>query len=112
MPENSEKKTFIIDIDGTICTQDGANYEFAQPITEMITVGNGLFDLGHEVIYFTARGSKTGIDWTELTQKQLQSWGVKHTKLIMGKPYGDFYVDDKAMTLENFKTLRTQFIND
>ena len=27
---------------------------------------------------------------------QLKKWGVKYHELIMGKPYGDFFIDDKA----------------
>jgi histidinol phosphatase-like enzyme len=97
-----EKKVFVIDIDGTICTQDGANYDRAEPIQNIIDVANQLYSDGHEIIYFTARGSTTGIDWHDVTESQLKSWGVKYHKLILGKPYADYYIDDKASTPEQF----------
>ena len=103
MLNNDEKKTYVIDIDGTICTQDGANYASAEPINSNIEVANKLFDAGHRIIYFTARGSTTGIDWQKLTESQFAKWGVKFHELKLGKPYGDFYVDDKAVPLSEFQ---------
>ena len=37
-----------------------------------------------------------------LTYSQLSDWGVKFHKLIMGKPSGDLYVDDKGVKDEEF----------
>jgi histidinol phosphatase-like enzyme len=106
VPINFEKKTYVIDIDGTICTQEGANYEIAAPINSMIDKANKLFEAGNEIIYFTARGSKTGIDWKLLTESQLTAWGVKYHKLILGKPYGDYYIDDKAIPIHDFLEIK------
>ena len=36
-------------------------------------------------------------DFYSLTEKQLKDWGVKHHQLILGKPSGDLYVDDKGI---------------
>ena len=44
----------------------------------------------------TARGSTTDIDWKDLTTKQLSDWNAKYHKLILGKPYADYYIDDKS----------------
>ena len=97
-----ERKTYVLDIDGTICSQDGSNYESARPHIEVINMANSLYEKGHEIVYFTARGSTTGIDWTELTEMQLSQWGAKYHKLQLGKPFGDFYVDDKGMSITDF----------
>ncbi len=102
MSDNLFFKTFVIDIDGTICTQNGSNYQDAEPIFEVIEIANNLFKEGHRIVYFTARGTTTGIDWTDLTKNQLLRWGVLHTSLIMGKPFGDFYIDDKGLSISNF----------
>ena len=32
-----------------------------------------------------------------LTENQLNEWGVKYHQLILGKPSGDLYVDDKGV---------------
>jgi histidinol phosphatase-like enzyme len=96
-----EKKKFIVDIDGTICSQE-VDYSKAKPNMEMIEKLNILYNLGHEIVYFTARGSNTGIDWRDVTEKQFLKWGVKYTSLFFGKPAGDYYIDDKALYIEDF----------
>ena len=45
----------------------------------------------------TSRGSGSGIDWKEFTQKQVDGWGVKHHELLLGKPQYDIFVDDRAI---------------
>ena len=99
-------KTYVFDIDGTICTNTYGNYEEAKPYADVIDKVNKLFLEGNEIKMMTARGAKTGIDWTKLTELQLKEWGVKHHELIMNqKPYGDVYVDDKAINVFAFKLL-------
>lgn len=93
---------YVIDIDGTICSITNGAYAEAVPFMDRIARINELFDVGHEILYWTARGGTTGIDWTELTKKQLSDWGVKYTKLKMFKPRYDVWVDDKAFNSEDF----------
>ena len=94
---------YIVDIDGTICTYEkGVRYKYAAPMKERIKFFNDLYDTGHEIIYWTARGSFSGIDYSELTERQLNEWGVKSTELKMGKPSYDFWIDDKAFNVEDF----------
>ena len=101
-------KTFIVDIDGTICTQnhfknDIRDYEQAAPLKDRIEKINKLFDDGNEIHYWTARGSVSGIDHLELTRNQLKNWGCKYTSLRVGdKPHYDVWIDDKAIWSEHF----------
>ena len=90
------EKTYCFELDNTLCSTIGEDYSKSEPIQKRIEIVNKLYDEGNKVIIFTARGSVTGIDWTELTKKQLQSWNLKYTKLLLGKPAADFYIDDKA----------------
>lgn len=92
-----DKKTYCFDIDGTICTNTNGTYEDAKPLFERISKVNELYDRGHTIILFTARGSTTNIDWTELTRNQMVEWGVKNHKILLGKPFADIYIDDKAV---------------
>lgn len=95
----SKKKTFCFDIDGIIATLVHDNqYNNAQPKTETIQLINQLYESGHHITLFTARGSKTGIDWSDVTQKQMIEWGVKHHELHFGKPAADYYIDDRSMS--------------
>ena len=89
-------KTFVFDIDGTICTNTYGEYKKAEPYFNRIFKINTLYLEGNYIKYFTARGSGTGIDWHEFTQKQLSSWGARYHELILGKPEGDYYIDDKG----------------
>ena len=93
---------YCIDIDGTICTTVGTDYAGAIPIVERIQYVNRLFDAGHDIIMFTARGSLLGVDFEALTAEQLSSWGVRYSELRMGKPAADHYVDDRAVNDRDF----------
>lgn len=96
-------KKYIVDIDGTICTDtEGSNYINARPILNRIEHFNTLYDQGNEIHYWTARGSNSGKDWSELTHQQLKSWGVKYTSLKLGKPAYDIWIDDKAINVEAY----------
>lgn len=85
-----------IDIDDTICTLDEPmNYASARPIDLAISKVNLLFSEGHEIHFWTARGTLSGKDWRQLTESQLSSWGVKYHTLNFGKPAYDLFIDDK-----------------
>jgi len=92
----------VVDIDGTICTNTKGDYQSAEPYMDRIAHFNKLYDEGHEIHYWTARGGNTNIDWTKLTMQQLSEWGVKYTTARMHKPVYDLWVDDKAMNVEAY----------
>jgi CMP-N,N'-diacetyllegionaminic acid synthase len=92
--------TYCIDIDGVVCTLvENCQYEKAQPIQENIDRINALYDAGHKIIFYTARGDITKRNLTGLTMQQLEDWGVKHHRLVFGKPAADYYVDDKMISV-------------
>lgn len=91
-----------VDIDGTIAGLTSGEYEKAQPIRENIEKINKLYDEGNVIVYWTARGSQTKIDWYDLTSIQLKKWGAKHHELKLGKPHYDLYIDDKSINAETY----------
>ena len=93
---------YCFDIDGTICQNTQGKYDQAIPNLERIDKINELYDAGHTIVYWTARGSNTGIDWTELTTKQINEWGAKHHEIKMWKPHFDYYICDKSIQSETF----------
>lgn len=104
---DSEKTCIILDIDGTIadCVGETSIYDFSNVIPDenMIRAINILYDKGHRIIILTGRGSFTGIDWKEITEKQLESWGLKYHELrFIKKPLKYLYVDDCACSPEEF----------
>lgn len=93
-------RRFVVDIDGVIASiVPGNDYKEAGPLAENIACVNALFDAGHRIVLFTARGTETGIDWAETTQAQLSAWGVRHHELHFGKPAADHYIDDRMISL-------------
>ena len=94
---------YYIDIDGTICDQEkGRHYSLSKPYIERIEHFNKLHDTGNEIHYWTARGMESGVDYYDLTIRQLKDWGVKHTSIKLGKPHYDIWIDDKAQNVEAY----------
>ena len=95
-----QTRTFVVDIDGVIASlTPGNDYSRAAPLAHTLAAINALYVQGHRIVLCSARGSATGIDWAEVTRKQLRTWNVRHHELRFGKPAGDFYVDDRLLSI-------------
>jgi|10_taG_2_1085330.scaffolds.fasta_scaffold02538_12 glycerol-3-phosphate cytidylyltransferase len=89
---------YCFDIDGTLCETEGNNYASAVPYPCAVKEVQRLYNEGHTIQMFTARGTTSKIDWTDLTRDQLDEWGVPYDELIMNvKPSFDIVVDDRAI---------------
>jgi len=103
-------KVIFVDVDDTICkttkeshpTLPSRNYEKAEPLHDRIEKINSLYDEGHTIIFWTARGTMTGIPWFHVTKAQLDSWGCKYHELRMGKPFYDLFIDDKNIEADRY----------
>ena len=111
--KSQKPKLIMADIDGTICQNrddlreeelDSAiHYKDVKPYLERIKMINELYDEGHNITYWTARGCHSKEDYTELTRDQLVSWGAKFHDLIVGsKPHFDMYICDKSYNCESY----------
>jgi hypothetical protein len=100
MTEN--KKIIFVDIDETICFYEEGKREYplAIPNKKNIQKINLLYDLGNKIVYWTARGSRSGIDWYTFTKKQLEEWGAKYHELRCDKPYYDIFIEDRSKRIE------------
>ncbi len=105
-------KTYVFDIDGTICTNTFGEYDKAQPYLDRIQLINNLYNQNKKIIMFTARGSTTKKDWRKITEQQLKNWGLKYHELILGKPEGDIFIDDKAIYSEDWFTQNFAYRKD
>ena len=93
----------FVDIDETICYYEGKrDYKLAKPHYERIEKINKWYSDGNTIVYWTARGSKTGIDWYDLTGQQLKQWGAKFHEYKVGKPPYDVFICDKAINTKDF----------
>ena len=100
---DGERKVALVDIDETICFYpDKRRYDLAEPHEENVAKINKLHGEGWYIIYWTARGSRSGIDYEEFTRNQLLEWGCKYHNLICGKkkPHFDMVIDDKSKRIE------------
>ena len=96
-----------VDIDGTICSHSKKNdkgewdYTLSEPRYNQIEKINKLYNEGNEIVYWTARGSGTGIDWSKHTKQQIDNWGCCYTRIEkQKKPSFDLFIDDKSKIIE------------
>ena len=101
-------KVIFVDVDETIChygivNRKGAvDYATAICYPKRIAKINKLYDEGNIIVYWTARGTKTGINWFTVTMNQLTKWGCKFNELRLGKPNYDLFIDDKNINSDTF----------
>ena len=101
---------YYVDIDGTICDtaphdRDSDTFpDYMDSIPNFVRIAqiNELYDAGHEIHYWTARGTVSGIDWIDQTIDQLDDWGARYNTIATGKPDYDIWIDDKAREAKVF----------
>ena len=79
---------YCFDLDGTLCTNTNGKYARATPYLERIKKVNQLYSDGNYIIINSARGSNTGINWYDTTEKQIKSWGINFHELHVGRSNG------------------------
>ena len=102
----------VIDLDGTICTQEkSGEYHLAKPIKKVVDDLKTLRMRGVYIIIYTARGmttyrgnvNKVMEAYDRDTRLWLRENEVPYDELVFGKPAGDVYVDDKAVNVDDFE---------
>lgn len=100
------KKVFVFDLDGIISHNgftdiDTSDYNFGdwnhiyqivEADEEVIQIIRKLFNNGHIIRIWTARLTQH----TEVTIEWLKNKSVPYHDIIFGKPYADYYIDDKC----------------
>ena len=87
---------FAIDIDGILCSHSVKHYDNCIPDRLNISFINELYDRGHTIHIYTARGTASGKDWVNYTKQQLAKWGVQYHNISFNKPHADVFIDDKS----------------
>ena len=96
---------YMIDIDGTVCSNSNSEYERSVPLYDNIKIFNQLYEQGHQIHYWTARGAVSGKNWDKLTVQQLIAWNVKYDSINVDKPHYDIWIDDKAVNVNDINKL-------
>jgi len=118
--DNEKTKIIAFDLDDVLCKRDTdegkvEKYFTCHPVQDMINICNECYDGGYRIIIYTARGMTSFKgnhhdiydSLYELTKNQLNEWGVKYHKLVMGKLHYDLLIDDKAVNSQ-----RIHLVND
>lgn len=100
----------VIDLDDTISVHKNRDYERAVPIEKTIERMKKLKADGWEIVIYSSRGQASCNGNLELIEarnrKTAEEWlkrnEVPYDQLVFGKPLGDLYVDDKAVSLPDF----------
>ena len=96
----------IIDLDGTICTEEKTfSRSMAKPIKGAKKAIDSLKENGHTVIIYSAR------TWNEyeMTVNWLKTNKIQYDQLILGKPIGDIWIDDRALKFSNWDEMEKNF---
>lgn len=102
----SDRKVFCFDLDGVIFgLVPDLDYTKAPALVHTVDLVNHLYRSGHYIKLYTARGSATGIDWRDVTERQLADCGLLYHELHFGKPAADYYIDDHFIALEELFTI-------
>ena len=72
------------------------------PIQKELKKINTLYEEGHTIVYWTARGTVSQQKWFQITLQQLIDWKCKFHELKMGKPAYDLFIDDKNINSEMY----------
>jgi len=112
----SWERSLVVDLDETICVSDGneknpvIKYYNATPIQPIIDKLRQYHEDGWYITIHTARHMVTCNNDADIaygvlgpiTADWLQRHNVPFDQLVFGKPYGKYYIDDKAMLPEEF----------
>ena len=95
------------DLDSTLFTAPRVKGDYAtcEPIPRAVAMLKHLKAMGHYIILHTARRMRTHsgnvgaivADVGAVTMESLRKAGVEYDELAFGKPWAQFYVDDKAV---------------
>ena len=113
---NSDQRLrIVLDLDGVICELKKPNetYLDVKPNQEIISKMRDWSKDGHYLIIYTGRHMRTcNGNVSEvikkigpITSEWLKKWDVPFDEIHYGKPYGDVYIDDLAITFSSEKQL-------
>jgi capsule biosynthesis phosphatase len=109
---------FCIDLDGTICTvkTKEQSYHDVHPLPGAVEYLNKLKSEGHYIIINTARNMLTYNDslgkiianQAPIVIEWLKKYNIPYDELLFGKPYADFYIDDKSVEFNGWEEIKNK----
>ena len=107
---NDPKKTVVFDVDDTILFTENRDYSNSRPNDDVVKGMRDLKQAGWRIILQTARGMGRSGNNIETVREDVMSeivnsctkHNIPYDEIILGKPWAAWYVDDKALTPEEF----------
>jgi uncharacterized HAD superfamily protein len=91
----------IIDLDGTICSEEKTySRSLAKPLDGAVENINKLYEENTIIIY----SARTWMEY-EMTVDWLKKYQIKYHQLVLGKPIGDVWIDDRAINFNGWKNI-------
>ncbi len=97
----------IIDLDGTICKEEKRENRHKAILLKNAKKSLDKFKkLNHTIIIYTSRG------WNEyeMTFKWLKKNKIPFDQLVMGKPIGEYWIDDRAIKFDSWNQINETII--
>ena len=110
---------FVFDLDGVIAEENPKRlqslaldrglwevyYWELTPVLGVVDAIRKLRDEGHYVVIYTSRRESD----RNVTERWLESYGIPYDELVMNKPRGQVYVDDRGYRFEGWDKFESDF---
>jgi len=99
-----------VDVDDTICSTVNRDYANSEPIMPIVEKLRQAKAAGYQVVLYTARGQgRSDGQWETVADEVLgevvafcERHAVPYDRIVLGKPWAKWYVDDKAIRPNEF----------
>ena len=95
----------IIDLDGTICSEEKTySRTLAKPKLKAVSSLKALKKKKYTLIIYSARS------WNEyeMTINWLNGHEIPYDQVMLGKPIGDYWIDDRSLRFTTWKEILNQ----
>ena len=95
----------IIDLDGTLCTEEKTfSRSLAEPLEGAVDAMRILKERGATLIIYSAR------TWAEyeMTVAWLAKHDIPYDQLVLGKPIGDYWIDNRSIRFTGWQDCLSQ----
>lgn len=97
----------IVDLDGTICSEEKTYSRcLATPKEGAVETLKKLRAQGTTIIIYSAR---TWMEY-EMTKDWLDKHNVPYDQIVLGKPIGDYWIDDRAIAFEGWDEIAKRLV--
>ena len=114
----NDRKRIAVDLDGTICEtkRPDQNYSEVLPLPGAVESLQQLKASGFYIVVYTARNMRTcNNNLGAITKNQagivtnwLKRYSVPYDELLFGKPWVDWYIDDKAIKFVSWEQAKKE----